>query len=407
MKKYIKTLLITFILVFSFSVVKANAAYLTIDADSTGYNKNTNKFTINGTASFSEVMVSVFDSNNQLVSFRTVTTNNDNYNAEFNIIFNENQRVTVKVGDINKNIHELLEVDVEKSANPYIQTLEEQGSGNKLTILDSLVHFKNGDELRIAALFDLGSLDQDSKDMLSAYQNKLTSKRQIVGLLKIEIYNGNDVRDLDEIKDGYKLFLKTDENGLAGFTKPLISRITDPTVIGYEDGKLLKYSSEEGGVPVIINNTGYYLLIDDLSKEYKFLDNTANQTFIKDVDDKLILKIDADLSKFNDLYIDGNKVLTEYYTKKSGSTILTIGKDFLNTLSVGKHNVLVDYTDGEATTTLTIAVKEANSDSSNKGNNPITLDNIKYYIVAFIGASIGIALILILRKKNNVKNRQD
>ena len=403
--KYIKTLLITLILVFTFTIVKVNAAFLTIDADNTSYDKNTNKFTINGTASFNDVMVGIFDSNNQLISFKTVTSdNNDNYTAVFNIIFNDDQTVIVKVGDIGEHIHELLNVDVEKSANPFIQSLEEQGSGNKLTILDSLKHFKNGDELRIDAIFDLNSLDQDSKDMLSAYQNKLTSKRQIVGIMKVEVYNGNNAVDMPETNNGYKLFLKTDENGLAGFTKPLIARITDPSVIGLEEGKLLKYSSEEGGVPVLLNNTGIYLLIDDLSIEYKFLDNTSNQTFTKDVDDKLVLKIDAELSKFNDLYVDGNKVLTDYYTKKSGSTILTISKDYLNTLAVGKHIILVDYTDGEATTTLTVASKETNKDSSgSKGSNPITSDNIMIYIIALGLAAIGIISILVIKKKKNNK----
>ena len=110
MKKYIKTLLVVIALVLTFTTVKANADVLTIDADATKYNKTNNKFTIEGNTDYGEVMVSIFDSNNTLLGLKTVSSSGGNYSAVINIIFNTDQTVTVKVGDINKTNHKLLEV---------------------------------------------------------------------------------------------------------------------------------------------------------------------------------------------------------------------------------------------------------------------------------------------------------
>ena len=400
--KYIKTLLVTLTLVFTFSIVKVNAAFLTIDADNTGYDKNTNKFNISGTASFDNVMVGIFDSNNQLISFKTVTSdNNDNYNAVFNIVFSEDQTVIVKVGDIGENNHKLLNVDVEKSSNPYIQTLTEEGSGNKLTILDSLKHFKNGDRLSIEAVLDLNSLDDDSKQLLSAYQNKITAKRKIVGLMKIAVYNGNDERNLEELQKGYKLLINDDGSAIAAFNKPYIARITDPTVIGLEDGILLEYSADEGGIPALLNNTGIYLLIDDTSVTYKFSDETKNQIYNLITDDTLTFKINADKDKFLKLYIDKQEVDSKYYDVKSGSTIITLKKDFLKNLSVGTHTVYVDFSDGYASGSFkVVSQNETNENTNKKGSNPLTLDNIMKYGSLLIISSVGLCVGIKRLKRN-------
>ena len=49
--------------------------------------------------------------------------------------------------------------------------------------------------------------------------------------------------------------------------------------------------------------------------------------------------------KFVDILIDGKDVPTEYYTARSGSTIVEISSNYLNTLSKGKHTVTFRYTD--------------------------------------------------------------
>ena len=49
--------------------------------------------------------------------------------------------------------------------------------------------------------------------------------------------------------------------------------------------------------------------------------------------------------KFVDVLIDGKEVPKEYYTARSGSTIVEISSNYLNTLSKGKHTVTFRYKD--------------------------------------------------------------
>ncbi|MGN0533921.1 MAG: InlB B-repeat-containing protein [Eubacterium sp.] len=53
-------------------------------------------------------------------------------------------------------------------------------------------------------------------------------------------------------------------------------------------------------------------------------------------------------SKFTGIKVDGEDVDESNYTAKSGSTIITLNADYLDTLSVGTHTLTVLYTDGEA-----------------------------------------------------------
>ena len=94
------------------------------------------------------------------------------------------------------------------------------------------------------------------------------------------------------------------------------------------------------------------------------------------------------------LEIDEKTVDSKYQTVTSGSTIITISRDYLKNLKLGNHTVKVNFTDGSATTTL----KVTNNESS-----PNTLDNInKYVLIGIISAIVIIAAatILIIKKKN-------
>lgn len=64
-------------------------------------------------------------------------------------------------------------------------------------------------------------------------------------------------------------------------------------------------------------------------------------------------------SKFTGIEIDGAVVGTENYTAESGSTVITLKPDYLNTLTAGEHIIIVLYMDGDAQGTFTIAEKTA------------------------------------------------
>ena len=52
--------------------------------------------------------------------------------------------------------------------------------------------------------------------------------------------------------------------------------------------------------------------------------------------------------------VDGKTVAPRYYTAWSGSTVVALSKEYLDTLSVGKHTLRIVSTDGSADTDFTI-----------------------------------------------------
>jgi len=56
----------------------------------------------------------------------------------------------------------------------------------------------------------------------------------------------------------------------------------------------------------------------------------------------------GDIKAFEGVKIDGKELAEKYYSVESGSTVVTLKKDFLQKLSVGKHTITILFEDGEA-----------------------------------------------------------
>lgn len=126
---------------------------------------------------------------------------------------------------------------------------------------------------------------------------------------------------------------------------------------------------------------------------YKFL-NGAEETYTQKKGESFTVKVDGAFDKFESVSIDGQIVDKMNYKAKSGSTILTFTADYMNTLSVGKHTIVVSYTDGIARTSFTI--KETPT--------PVTGDNSNLaLLLAMMFVSGGAVVIgLFVRKRRNV-----
>lgn len=80
------------------------------------------------------------------------------------------------------------------------------------------------------------------------------------------------------------------------------------------------------------------------------------------------------LEDLEGIYIDAKLVDSKNYTLKQGSTILTLKASYLDTLSVGKHTLKLQYKDGvSAETTFTITAK-AGGENGNTSGSPQTGD---------------------------------
>ena len=152
--------------------------------------------------------------------------------------------------------------------------------------------------------------------------------------------------------------------------------------------------------------------------EYKVIEG-AKQTYTITEDTEARFRIDADYSLFNNkVYVDNVLVDSSNYTSKSGSTIIVLNKDYVDTLAVGEHTLKVAFADGgEAETTFTIAKKAENNNNNenntpskpedkeemkDNGSNPKTGDNIMLYVAIASMSIIGLGATTIVAKKKKM-----
>ena len=179
------------------------------------------------------------------------------------------------------------------------------------------------------------------------------------------------------------------------------------------DGNTLKLKN-------ITSNMKIKVVVEKI--EYKVIEG-AEQTYTITEDTEARFKIDADYSLFNNkVYVDNVLVDSSNYTSKSGSTIIVLNKDYVDTLAVGKHTLKVAFADGgEAETTFTIARKAENNNNNennnennipskpenkeemkDNGSNPKTGDNIMLYVAIASISIIGLVATTIVAKKKKM-----
>lgn len=91
---------------------------------------------------------------------------------------------------------------------------------------------------------------------------------------------------------------------------------------------------------------------------YPFLTGTDG-VYTRNADERYTVKVDAELEKLVSVAVDGALVDERHYRAESGSTSITFTKEYMHTLSVGSHAITVNFTDGAATTSLTVKEQAA------------------------------------------------
>jgi len=175
------------------------------------------------------------------------------------------------------------------------------------------------------------------------------------------------------------------------------------------DGNTLKLKN-------ITSNMKIKVVVEKI--EYKVIEG-AEQTYTITEDTEARFKIDADYSLFNNkVYVDNVLVDSSNYTSKSGSTIIVLNKDYVDTLAAGEHTLKVAFADGgEAETTFTIVRKAENNNNNenntpskpedkeemkDNGSNPKTGDNIMLYVAIASMSIIGLGATTIVAKKKKM-----
>ena len=96
----------------------------------------------------------------------------------------------------------------------------------------------------------------------------------------------------------------------------------------------------------------------------------ANQTWIKESGKDLVIRSNADFSDFLGVTVNDVELVQNHdYTAKSGSTIVTIKADYLNSLAAGDYKIAIVSDTGSAVTKFTVKAEAAgDSDTSNNDN---------------------------------------
>ena len=91
-----------------------------------------------------------------------------------------------------------------------------------------------------------------------------------------------------------------------------------------------------------------------LTVEYKITEG-ARSTWMRSSDGGMMFRGSGEYDKFRYVKVDGDRISGSNYTKKSGSTIITLSAKYLEKLSNGEHKLTIIWTDGTAETFFTIA----------------------------------------------------
>lgn len=90
------------------------------------------------------------------------------------------------------------------------------------------------------------------------------------------------------------------------------------------------------------------------SEKYEIISG-ADSVYLISPDGELTFRASGEFSKFIGIKVDGNVVDKRFYTAISGSTIITLRAEYLNTLSAGSHTLEFEYADGAVSCAFKIA----------------------------------------------------
>ena len=125
-------------------------------------------------------------------------------------------------------------------------------------------------------------------------------------------------------------------------------------------------------------------LLGDLL-DYRIIQGNGSKWTVGE-DRSITMTVNGPVEKFTGIEVDGKAVDAVNYTVKSGSTIISLKAEYLNTLSVGKHTLTVIYTDGEISGEFEI-LKNAGTVTSETGDNSNIAFGIALMFIAVCGLS--------------------
>ena len=116
-----------------------------------------------------------------------------------------------------------------------------------------------------------------------------------------------------------------------------------------------------------------FISLDEAETLLMIVPEKTDSTYVQGSGKDLVIYCTGEFNKFVSAEMDGELIDPSNYTVEEGSTVLTLAASYLDTLSVGKHVVTLNYIDGSISTDITIL--KAESTNSGKNENPSQTNN--------------------------------
>ena len=97
----------------------------------------------------------------------------------------------------------------------------------------------------------------------------------------------------------------------------------------------------------------------------------ANSTFDISKDTELVIVSNAEFEKFVSVFVDDVELDKNAYSAKAGSQVITLTVDYLKTLALKEHHIIIRSTDGYASTVFTV-IKSSVEEGTTKPESTTT-----------------------------------
>lgn len=242
-------------------------------------------------------------------------------------------------------------------------------------------------------LFGEGTYNKAKSGIVTIKENSFSSNISSDEFVNVDS-NNRDYLIGDKIVFNYTTDLGYKLKSIKVYDKDINEDITDEVNL-YVDNKIL-----------YMPDRNIMVKFESEKIDYKFIEG-MDSTYETD---PLTFVLDGEASLFKDLYIDGKLVDKGNYEIKSGSTIVTISSDYLETLDIGNHKIKAIYSNGSTPeTNFSVVEKTISEDNKNeeiitsnettKIENPQTGDNIIMYIAIMLMSALGVFGTVVFIKK--------
>ena len=264
--------------------------------------------------------------------------------------------------------------------------------------IDEMEQAANTENIQQAEDITADNVKPEDKENLEAAKNDVEKALEEYGDNYTEDEKAKLEETLEQIEDALKVIQRVEDvekviGGLPESVSPDDIEAAEQINAAKEQYDAL---SEHG--QSLISDEAIDKLNDLLAQlgDYRIIEGDGS-TWTKESAEGLAFVANGAYSKFTGIEIDGKAADADCYTAESGSTVITLKPDYLNTLTEGAHTITVLYTDGEATGTFTIAEQPADegTDSPQTGDD----SHIVLWIMLML-ISGGAVLTLSVKRRN-------